>query len=55
MQQADENGLPACQRGIAIAMMQEKSDTRICALRMLLTGARMREVLDIALLETDCV
>jgi hypothetical protein len=44
-----------CQHGIAIVMFQENRDLRICALEMLLTGARMREVVDIALLETDFV
>jgi hypothetical protein len=42
-----------CHRAIARVVMQERSDTRICAFEMLHGDPQMREVLDIALLETE--
>jgi hypothetical protein len=40
-------------QSIARAMIQETSDTRICAFEMLSRDSKMREVLDIALLDSD--
>jgi hypothetical protein len=42
-----------CHRAIARVVMQGRSDTRICAFEMMHGDPQMREVLDIALLETE--
>jgi len=42
-----------CHQAIANIVMQEKNDTRICAFEMLHAEPRIREVLDIALLENE--